>query len=97
MIHFIHAEKELLKNGVSRQLLWLEYKEQHTDGYNYSQYCYHFNIYLKHKDVVMHLEYEASDMIMIDFADKRTDFFMITIFDLHLLCYFKGLFASKQL
>src|SRR5687767_3269000 len=32
--HFIYAEAELGKTGVTRQLLWLEYKEQHSDGYN---------------------------------------------------------------
>jgi len=69
--HFIYAEKELHKTGVNRQLLWLEYKEQHPDGYTYSRYCYHFNIFLKHTDVSMHLEYEAGDMIMIDFAGKK--------------------------
>lgn len=76
MIHFSYAQKELVKTGVTRQLLWLEYKEQHSDGYNYSQYCYHFNIYLKHKDVVMHLEYVAGDMIMIDFAGKKLSYLL---------------------
>ena len=71
MKHFIYGEKELYKTGVNRQLLWLEYKEQHPDGYTYSRYCYHFNIFLKHTDVSMHLEYEAGDMIMIDFAGKK--------------------------
>src|ERR1041384_5832786 len=69
--HFIYAQKELLKTGVTRQLLWVEYKEQYPDGYNYSQYCHHFNQFLQHKDVVMHLEYTAGDMIMIDFAGKK--------------------------
>ena len=71
MKHFIYAEKELHKTGVNRQMLWVEYKEQHPDGYTYSRYCYHFNIFLKHTDVSMHLEYEAGDMIMIDFAFKK--------------------------
>jgi hypothetical protein len=26
----------------------MEYKESHPDGYNYSQYCYHFSEYLRH-------------------------------------------------
>src|SRR5215210_2748740 len=30
--HFAYAEKELGKTGVTRQLLWIEYKEQYTDG-----------------------------------------------------------------
>jgi transposase len=71
MKHFSYAEKEIHKTGVTRQLLWLEYKEQHANAYNYSQYCYHFNNFLKHTDVCMHLEYEAGDMIMIDFAGKK--------------------------
>ena len=74
MKHFIYAEKELHKTGVNRQLLWLEYKEQHPDGYTYSRYCYHFNIFLKHTDVSMHLEYEAGDMIMIDFAGRKLSY-----------------------
>ena len=71
MKHFNYAEKELHKTGVTRQILWVEYKEQYLDGYTYSRYCYHFNIFLKHTDVSMHLEYEAGDMIMIDFAGKK--------------------------
>jgi transposase len=72
--HFIYAEKELLRTGVDRQILWVEYKEQYPDGYTYSRYCYHFRNYLKHRDVVMHLEYEAGDMIMMDFAGKKLSY-----------------------
>jgi len=69
--HFAYAEKEIHRTGVNRQNLWLEYKEQYPDGYTYSRYCYHFQLFLKHTDVFMHLEYEAGDMIMIDFAGKK--------------------------
>lgn len=72
--HFTYAQKELGKTGVTRQLLWIEYKEQYADGYNYSQYCHHFKNYLKRTDVVMHLQYEAGDMIMIDFAGKKLQY-----------------------
>jgi transposase len=71
MKHFAYAQKELHKTGVNRQMLWLEYKEHNAEGYTYSRYCHHFNVFLKHKDVSMHLEYEAGDMIMIDFAGKK--------------------------
>ncbi len=69
--HFQYAQGELSKTGVTRQLLWAEYIQQHPDGYVYSHYCYHFNQYLKNQDLSMHLEYEAADMIMIDFAGKK--------------------------
>ena len=70
-LHFTGAEKELSKTGVTRQLLWQEYLEQHPDGYSYSRYCYHLQQYLKNRDLSMHLEYEPADTIMIDFAGKK--------------------------
>jgi transposase len=70
-LHFSYAGMELAKTGVTRQLLWNEYLQLHPDGYGYSQYCHHLNEYLKHKEVSMHLEYHAADMIMIDFAGKK--------------------------
>lgn len=69
--HFNIAGAELSKTGVTRQLLWQEYLSQHPDGYSYSRYCHHLNQYLKNRDLSMHLEYQASDMIMIDFAGKK--------------------------
>ena len=72
--HFAYAEKELRKTGVTRQILWVEYRELFANGYTYSRYCYHFNNYIRHHDVVMHLEYEAGDMIMIDFAGSKLSY-----------------------
>lgn len=71
MAHFQYARNELNKTGVTRQLLWQEYINQHPDGYVYSHYCYHLNQYLKNQDLAMHLEYQAADMMMIDFAGKK--------------------------
>ena len=72
--HFSYAETEVSKTGVTRQLLWIEYKDRHPDGYNYSQYCYHFNEFVRHKEVVMHLEHKAGETIMIDFAGKKLSY-----------------------
>jgi len=33
------VHRELSRKGVTLQLLWLEYKDQHPDGYQYSQFC----------------------------------------------------------
>jgi transposase len=69
-LHFSAAGAELSKTGVTRQLLWKEYIQKHPDGYSYSRYCYHLQQYLSNRDLSMHLEYQAGDMIMIDFAGK---------------------------
>lgn len=69
--HFAATGAELSKTGVTRQLLWQEYQAQYPDGYSYSRYCYHLNLYLKNRDLSMHLEYQPGDMTMIDFAGKK--------------------------
>ena len=69
--HFNSRTSELSRTGVTRQLLWQEYLQQHPQGYGYSQYCFRLNEFLKHKDLSMHLEYQAADMIMVDFAGKK--------------------------
>jgi transposase len=74
MQHFICCGSELSQTGVTRQLLWREYLEQHPDGYSYSRYCYHLNEYLKKSDLSMHLEYVPGDMIMVDFAGKKQSY-----------------------
>ena len=72
--HFNNCGSELSKTGVTRQLLWREYMQQHPDGYSYSRYCYHLNQRLKKADVSMHLEYEPGDMMMVDFAGKKMSY-----------------------
>lgn len=69
--HFISTRKELTRTGVTRQLLWTEYIAQHPDGYSYSRYCHHLQVFLKNRDMAMHMEYTPGDMIMMDYAGKH--------------------------
>src|SRR4030042_3563594 len=41
------ARKELRQKGVTLRLLWMEYKEKHPDGYQYSRYCEHYQRWKK--------------------------------------------------
>lgn len=72
--YFGRIEQDTHNHGVTRQLLWKEYKEQYPDGYNYSQYCHHYQTYMRQKDVVMHFEHEAGEEAMIDFAGKTMSY-----------------------
>lgn len=71
LAHFEYAERDLLKKGVTRLLLWREYQENYPGGYGYSQYCFHLQKFLQKKDVVMHLEYTPAEIMMIDFAGTK--------------------------
>ena len=53
---------------VTLQLLWLEYKQAHPDGWGYTQFCAHYKRWLGRQDVVMRLEYAAGERLFVDFA-----------------------------
>ncbi|MGC9342797.1 MAG: hypothetical protein ACP5E3_08860 [Bacteroidales bacterium] len=42
---FKEYTKELKKPSVTRHLLWEEYRQAHPEGYSYSQFCYHFQVW----------------------------------------------------
>jgi transposase len=68
---FDDLEKELRRKGMTKQLLWQEYKTENPDGYNYTQFCLYFNQWLRSKEVTMHLEHKAGDKMFIDYAGQK--------------------------
>jgi len=68
---FPHFEKELLRTGVTRWVLWGEYKLQNPDGYSYSQFCDHFKAWKTSRSGTLHLEQEPADKLFIDFTGKK--------------------------
>ena len=66
--YFPHYVNELTKTGVTLQLLWKEYRQKHKDGYEYSQFCYHFGIWKKNTEVRMHINHKAGDKMFVDYA-----------------------------
>lgn len=56
------------KNGVTLELLWQEYKADHPDGYQYSQFCQRYRDFKKQLDVVMRQEHKAGEKCFVDYA-----------------------------
>ena len=63
--------KELNRTGVNRHVLWEEYKQQHADGYRYSQFCYHLQQYLQTEHATLHIEQKPGDKLYVDFTGKK--------------------------
>ena len=59
---------ELKRTGVTLQLLWQEYLQQHPDGYLYSQFCYHFDRWRGAGDLRMHIEHKAGEEMFVDYT-----------------------------
>jgi len=65
---FDYFVRELTKVGVTRKLLWQEYRERHPEGYGYSQFCYHLDRYMQRRNPSMVLTHHPAEKLFIDFA-----------------------------
>lgn len=63
-----YIAKELKRRHVTRMTLWLEYKAQYPDGYEYSQFCWHISKLLIDPELSMHIEYKAGERLFTDYA-----------------------------
>lgn len=69
--YFEYFTKELKRVGVTKQLLWQVYLEKHPDGYKYTQFCHHFQVWHTNSDISLHIEHKAGDKMFCDFAGER--------------------------
>jgi len=53
---FGHLQRELSRPGVTRMLLWQEYKAQHPQGLQYSAFCEHYREFCAEASPVMRFE-----------------------------------------
>jgi transposase len=65
---------ELKRTGVTRQLLWQEYKKEYAGGYSYSQFCDLLAHHSKISESSMHFEHKAAEVMMIDFAGDNLSY-----------------------
>jgi transposase len=65
--------KELKRTGVTLERLWYEYRQEHPDGYSYSQFCYHYQMWRSSSEITMHITHKAGDKMFVDFAGKKLE------------------------
>ena len=65
--------RELRRKHVTRALLWQEYREQHDDGYEYSQFCERYGRWAKTLPVTMRQEHRAGEKLFVDFSGDGLD------------------------
>jgi transposase len=61
---------ELTRIGVTRQLLWEEYRKEEPDGFGYSRFCDLLSRASKSRDATMRFEHVPAERMEIDFAGK---------------------------
>ncbi|MDE2973484.1 MAG: IS21 family transposase [Gemmatimonadota bacterium] len=63
----VHRELQRHK-GVTLELLWLEYREAHPDGYQYSWFCGRYREWRGTLDTAMRQVYRAGEKAFVDYA-----------------------------
>ncbi len=74
------VEKELnsgKKTGVTRQLLWQEYRLSHPKGLSYSQYCAHYAAYRKNRDFRIHLPHAPGEELYVDYSGPKVTIYPV--------------------
>lgn len=64
------VQRELRRDGVTLELLWIEYKAAHPDGYQYSRFCELYREWRGTLDVVLRQEHGAGEKIFVDYAGQ---------------------------
>jgi len=62
------VHRELRKKGVTRQLLWEEYRAAEVQGYRYSQYCERYRRWTKALTPVLRIAHKAGEKMFVDYA-----------------------------
>ena len=72
MPDFDYIQKELLRNGVNKKLLWTEYLEEcrlaGDEPLMYSQFCYHIQQDEQKRHATMHIGRKPGEQIEVDWA-----------------------------
>jgi len=66
---FSTVHQELKRKGVTKQLLWQEYRQQHPDdGYSYAQFCHRYREWLGRQQRSMRQIHRAGEKLFVDYC-----------------------------
>lgn len=72
--NFAYIEKESKRVGVTLQLLWLEYKENHPEGYCYSRFCEMYELWRKKNEAYTPIPHKAGEELFVDYSGDKMSF-----------------------
>ena len=68
---FPEMDRELKRNGVTKALLWEEYKKKYPGGASITAFRFHFSQWKARKIPIMRQNHKAGDKLFIDFAGEK--------------------------
>ena len=74
---------ELPDTGVTKHILWEEYKVENPDGYGYSQFCERLKREIGRRDLTINLSHNPGECMQIDFAGKTMQWIDVSSGEVH--------------
>lgn len=88
--------KELKRPGATYQTLWYQYREQHPDGYGYTQFKYHLQGHRRKSEVYLPMTHKYGDKLFIDFTGKKLEVIDRSSGEVQLMEVFVGILGASQ-
>lgn len=88
--------KELRRVGVTRHLLWEEYRKAYPVGYGYSQFCERLSQEIGRRDLTLSLNHVPGEVMQVDFAGKKMHWIDSTTGELHKCEILVAVFPHSQ-
>ena len=64
------VHRQLGRSGVTLDLLWQEYREQHPDGYPYSAFCLHYRAFAHALPVTLRQSHAPGERLFVDYSGQ---------------------------
>jgi transposase len=71
--NWAYVDAELRRKGVTRSLLWQEYRADHPGGYGYAWFCQHFDAWKGRVSPTMRQRHGAGEKVFVDYAGDPLD------------------------
>ncbi|MCB9495462.1 MAG: IS21 family transposase [Fibrobacteria bacterium] len=68
-----HMVAELARPGVTRKLLWEEYRKDHPEGLGYTTFCDRIHSHRGEADLVMRQEHKPGEKVFVDYSGDRLE------------------------
>lgn len=70
-LDFEYMHRELRRTGVTLQLLWEEYRGNHSGGYAYSQFCELYRRWRQRLNAYLRQQHKGGDVVFVDYSGKK--------------------------
>ena len=94
---FEKIHTELKRKGVTLKLLWHEYKNEHPDGFGYTQFCLDYRKFASVLAPIMRFNHKAGECCFVDYSGLTMEWINPVTAEIHQAQIFVGALGASHL